>query len=234
MNVRQDGLVLTVELDGEAVGRAELRLEDGEAWVASFETSRAGVDEKLFRAATEACRELEREQARGVAQPSWGRVYVQTDDEAAVGRAVTRFLPRLGRSERTAVGAPRNGWIEIDDELCSREPALLRRLSRELSDRMGAVVVALGVEEGAVVRYIIFESGRVADEYASVPEFHGPLPPGDVVALGANPTVAARLTGADPARVRAVARTAGSPAELPPPNELAAQVAALLGLGSRA
>ncbi len=64
-----------------------------------------------------------------------------------------------------------------------------------------------------------------------MPEFYGPLPPGDVVALGANPTVAARLTGADPARVRAVARTASSPAELPPPPELAAQLAGLLGFG---
>ena len=34
-----------------------------------------------------------------------------------------------------------------------------------------------------------------------MPEYHGPLPPGDVIALGANPTVLARLTGADPARV---------------------------------
>ena len=127
-----------------------------------------------------------------------------------------------------------SGWVEIDDDLCSADPALLRRLARELSDRMGAVVLSLGVEDGAVVRYILFESGRVADEYASVPEFHGPLPPGDVVALGANPTVAARLTGADPAAVRAVARTASSPGELPPPSELAARLAEVLGLGSTA
>ena len=53
-----------------------------------------------------------------------------------------------------------------------------------------------------------------------MPEYHGPLPPGDVIALGANPTVVARLTGADPARVREVARTAASPADLPPALEL--------------
>jgi predicted RNA polymerase sigma factor len=58
------------------------------------------------------------------------------------------------------------------------------------------------------------------------------LPPGDVIALAANPTVAQRLTGADPARVRAVAHTAESSAELPPPEELHAQLAAVLGVGS--
>lgn len=161
---------------------------------------------------------------------SWGSVYVQSDDHAALERAVRQFVPRLGRSEHTEVLPPNNGWIEVRDELCSREPALLRRLARELSDRSGAVVVQLGVEEGAVVRYVLYERGRIADEYASIPEYHGPLPPGDVVALNANPTVAARLTGADPGRVREVARTASSPNELPPPDDLRRQIADVLGL----
>ena len=51
-------------------------------------------------------------------------------------------------------------------------------------------MLTLGVEEGAVVRYVLFDRGSIADEYASLPEYHGPLPPGDVVALSANPTVA--------------------------------------------
>src|SRR5207249_6945218 len=136
---------------------------------------------------------VERELARARHGGSRGRVYVQTDDEAAVERAVRQFIPRLGRSERTEVSQPRNGWIAVDDELCSRQPKLLRRLAQELSDRTGAVVLSLGVEDGAVVRYLLLERGRIADEYASVPEYFGPLPPGDVVALSANPTVAQRL-----------------------------------------
>ncbi len=163
---------------------------------------------------------------------TYGRVYVQTDDETLVERAVAQFVPRLGRSTRTHVSQPRNGWIEIDDELCSRDPRALRRLGQELSYRSGGVTLTLGVEEGAVVRYVLFDRGSVADEYASVPEFHGPLPPGDVVALGANPTVVQRLTGADPERVRAVARTAGSPRDLPPAPELYARLAEVLGVGS--
>ena len=65
-----------------------------------------------------------------------------------------------------------------------------------------------------------------------MPEYFGPLPPGDVVALGANPTVVARLTGADRGALRAVARTADSPAELPPAPELSRELAAVLGVAS--
>jgi [ribosomal protein S18]-alanine N-acetyltransferase len=169
----------------------------------------------------------ERLEARAGA--TFGSVHVQTDDVGGVERAVRTFVPRLGRSAGTVVVPPRNGWIGVYDELCGREPELLRRLARELSDRFG-VGLAIGVEAGQVVRYVLFDRGRMVDEYLSVPEYHGPLPPGDVIALGANPTLLARLTGADPARVRAVARTAASPADLPPAEELVAQVGELLGL----
>jgi hypothetical protein len=43
--------------------------------------------------------------------------------------------------------------------------------------------------------------------------------------------VAQRLTGADPARVRAVARTAAGAGELPAPEELLSQLAEVLGVG---
>ncbi len=168
----------------------------------------------------------------GERPPSSGATYVQTDDEGVVERAVAKYLPRIGRSESTTVSPPQNGWIRVDDELCSRDPKALRRLGRELSLALGAIVLTLGIEEGSVVRYILWDRGGIADEYASVPEHYGPLPPGDVIALAANPTVAQRLTGADPARVRAVARTAGSVAELPAPEELCAQLAGVLGVVS--
>ena len=165
---------------------------------------------------------------------SSGRVFVQSDDETMVEKAVGQFVPRLGRSAHTDVKQPRNGWIEVEDELCSRDPKALRRLGQELSYRTGGVVLTLGIEDGALVRYVLFDRGSVADEYASVPEYHGPLPPGDVIGLGANPTVVARLTGADPDRVRAVARTAKSAEDLSPAQELYAQLADLLGVGSEA
>jgi hypothetical protein len=48
--------------------------------------------------------------------------------------------------------------------------------------------------------------------------------------MAANPTVLARLTGADPQRVRTAAPTAVSPADLPPAPEILAELAAALGL----
>jgi hypothetical protein len=115
-------------------------------------------------------------------------------------------------------------------ELVDRDRQVRERLASELSNATAAVVCAIGVEEGAVVRYALFDRGGAVDEYASVPDYFGPLPPGDVVALGANPTVLARLTGADPARVREVVRTAVSPAELPPATELVQAIAGVLGV----
>ncbi len=162
--------------------------------------------------------------------PTFGSIHVQTDDTGAVERAVHKVLPRLGRSESTTVTGPSNGWVAVRDELGDREPGVLQRLAKELSYMFGGVVLVLGVEDGELVRYTLYDSGAIVDEYASVPEYRGSLPPGDVIALGANPTVVARLTGADPARVREVARTAASPADLPPALELHAQIAELMGV----
>jgi ribosomal protein S18 acetylase RimI-like enzyme len=160
---------------------------------------------------------------------SFGSIHIQSDDLSAVEQAVRQFVPRLpGGSRGSLISAPRAGWIAVYDDVCDRNPEMLRRLARELSDRMGAVTLLLGVEREELVRMILFERGRIVDEYLSVPEFYGPLPPGDVVGLAANPTVVSRLTRADPDAVRRVAQTAASPADLPPARELLAQLAATM------
>jgi ribosomal protein S18 acetylase RimI-like enzyme len=156
-------------------------------------------------------------------EPSRGTVYVQTDDEAAVEKAAAGFL----RRPATTVSPPLNGWVAVDDDACDGDSDLQGRLARELSYRLGVVLV-LRLEESQVVRLITLDEGRIVDEYLSVPEFWGPLPPGDVIALGINPTVVSRLTGADAAHLRAVARTADSPADLPPAADLYAELAATL------
>ena len=162
--------------------------------------------------------------------PTFGSVHAQTDDLGAVERVVQKVMPRLGKSAGTSVSGPFDGWVVVHDELCDREPEMLRRLARELSYALPAVTLSLGVEAGAVVRYNLFDRGGDVDEYLSVPEFYGELPPGDVIALGSNPMVVARLTGADPRRVREVARTASAPADLPPATELVVEIAGALGL----
>jgi ribosomal protein S18 acetylase RimI-like enzyme len=160
---------------------------------------------------------------------SFGSIHVQSDDLSGVEAAVRQFVPRLpGGSRGSLVAAPRNGWITVYDDVCDRDPDMLRRLARELSDRMGSVVLLLGVEEEELLRMVLYERGRIVDEYLSVPEFHGPLPPGDVVGFAANPTVIHRLTGADAEEVRRIARTAPAPADLPPARELLRDLAAAL------
>jgi hypothetical protein len=172
-----------------------------------------------------------KERLGGRETPSFGSIHVQSDDLTAVEHAIRQFVPRLpGASRGSLIAPPRNGWIAVYDDVCERDPSMLRRLAREVSDRRGAVVVSLGVEEDAVVRMIVLERGRVVDEYLSVPAYYGPLPPGDVVALAANPTVLSRLTGADPGNVRRIARTAPSPADLPPARELLGALADVLGI----
>ncbi|HKH29888.1 MAG TPA: hypothetical protein VKA45_02435, partial [Gaiellaceae bacterium] len=109
---------------------------------------------------------LRRDLERSPRGESFGSVHVQTDDLPAVQRAVSAFTPlRAGGSAGSVVIPPRGGWISVYDELADRDPTALRRLARELSDRLGAVVMSLGVEDGAVVRFLLLDRGRLLDEY---------------------------------------------------------------------
>jgi hypothetical protein len=166
----------------------------------------------------------------GVEEPSTGSVHLQTDDQAAVEKAVARWAPRVARTSATVVSAPENGWIGVYDEVAGSEPDRLRKLASELSYVISGVVVALGIERGAVVRLVAFERGQMMDEYLSIPEYYGALPPGDAMALRANPTLLARLTGGKAPSIRAAALTAGSTAELPPPEDLANGLVKALGI----
>lgn len=151
--------------------------------------------------------------------------HVQSDDEVSVERAVAQFLPRLEEPVLTTNGS----WIRATDPVLVRDRDAHGRFARELSERLGAVTVALALE-GAVVRFRLYERGRMVDEYLSVPTFYGELSKGDELALAANPTLVSRLTGADRDEVRRVARTAETPADLPPAAELYHQLARLMGL----
>jgi len=151
--------------------------------------------------------------------------HIQTDDEVSVQRAVDQFVPRLDNAQVSANGS----WIRVGDAYFDHDREAQHRFARDLSDRLGAVTVALS-QEGEVVRFRLYERGRMVDEYLSVPTYYGNVSKGDELALAANPTLVARLTGADRDAVRSVARTAASPAELPPAHELYEQIARVMGL----
>ena len=81
-----------------------------------------------------------RGEARSQDAASFGSIHLQSDDLSAVEQAVRQFVPRLpGGSRGSLVAPPRDGWIAVYDDVCDRNPEMLRRLARELSDRMGAV-----------------------------------------------------------------------------------------------
>jgi hypothetical protein len=239
-----EGVALLAEEDGNAVGYLLARYGDHgptTVYVAEHGSthmlldvdsenrdaiafySHLGFEEgaKIFHVAVETL--LQVRESRG---ESIGALHVQSDDAQAVERVVNEYLPRMMRGGSSTVEGSRT-WTAVRVTPFDRDA--LRQLGRELSYRFGVTVI-LALEEEAVVHFVIHDQGRMVDEYLSVPEFYGPLPPGDALALRSNPTVVSRLTGADAARVRAVARTADMPGDLPPASEIYAQLAELMGL----
>jgi len=225
MNVKREGESYVAEENGTVLGSA--RVAPGGGVVLELGDPREGVALALLRAVAAAQADSGDTEERST---SHGSVHLQTDDQAAVVQLVSRLVPRVFHSAATVVSVPRNGWITVYDMVIDRDPHQLARLGRELSNASGLVVFAIGVEEAKVVHYIAFERGRMLDEYVSVPEFRAPLPPGDAIALRANPTVVARLTGAQAGEIRAVARTAASPDELPPADLLLRELSLAIGI----
>jgi ribosomal protein S18 acetylase RimI-like enzyme len=186
---------------------------------------RLGFEEKEKHMATplDALEQRLTQTERGGSRAS---THVQSDDETSVERAIAQFTPRLTSPQVSAS----ESWIRVGDPTLDANREAHGRFAKDLSDRLGAVTVALAVEDGGVVRFRLYERGSMVDEYLSVPTYYGPIPKGDELALEANPTLVARLTGADREDVRRIARTAESANELPPADELYEQIATLMGL----
>jgi ribosomal protein S18 acetylase RimI-like enzyme len=226
---RRQGVAKTLLAECVAVAK-----EQGAAWVSLDVLSSNAIGVTAWRrlgfveysqAMAAPLDALERRLEEGPHGESQATTHVQSDDELSVERAVAQFLPRLESPE-----VHRNeSWIRVADPVLDRDREAHGRFARELSERLGAVTVALALE-GEVVRFRLYERGRMVDEYLSVPTYYGPLSKGDELALAANPTLVSRLTGADRDEVKRVARTASSPAELPAAPELYEQVARLMGL----
>jgi hypothetical protein len=224
MNIRSEGEQFIAEDGGAVLGTA--RVSDRGVVIELAEPNES-VALALVHAVAAS---VPRTEETAVFAPSFGSVHLQTDDQNGVVQLVERLVPRVFRSRTTAVSPVRNGWVGVYDEIADRDPRRLERLGRELSNAVGFVTFTIGVEDGLAIHYIAFERGRLLDEYLSVPEYRGPLAPGDAIAMRANPTVVARLTGADPAAIRRVARTADYPVDLPPAEQLIDDLAAVLGL----
>jgi len=202
-------LSLEVLLANESAVAVWRRLGFGDVWL-GMTTPLAALDRRLD--------EPEHHDSRAT-------THVQADDMVSVERAIAQFIPRLEAVDVRANGS----WIRVADPVLDRDRQAHGRFARELSERLGAVTVALALE-GEVVRFRLYERGRMVDEYLSVPTYYGELAKGDELALAANPTLVARLTGADREQVRRVARNDVTPAALPPAPELYESIARMMGL----
>jgi hypothetical protein len=222
MNVRREGDSFVAEEEGKLLG--SLR-RDTDGVVLELKEPREGVALALLRASAADDDQVAQELEEG----SFGSVHLQTDDQGDVVKLVERLAPRVLTSRETVVSPARNGWVAVYDEVAERDPDKLRALGRELSSASAHVKITIGVEYGRIVHLIAMDRGRLMDEYVSVPSLRN-VAPGDAIALRANPTVLSRLTGADPGRIRSVARTAESPDELPSAEDILADVAAALGI----
>ncbi len=171
--------------------------------------------------------ELDGRLGNAPAGPSRASIHAKTADRLSVDRAVAEVIPRL---ENPSVTDEPGGWIRISNDLLDTDRDLQMKLARDISDRLGAVAVGLAVEHGAVVRFKLYERGLMVDEYLSVPTYYEALDLGDALAFHANPTLVARLTGADRDEVHKVAKTGDSPADLPPAETLYEEIAKLMGL----
>ena len=141
----------------------------------------------------------QRSSTRGPDGPSFGFVHVQTDDVETVEAGRRQGAPaRAGRRGRERLGRVRADATDAVTRHGSR------RLAKELSYTSGGVVLSLGVEDGAVVRYVLFDRGADVDEYLSVPEYYGDAAAGRRVCARCEPD-----RGRSPDRRRPEARARG-------------------------
>ena len=86
-----------------------------------------------------------------------------------------QFVPRLEAPEVSSNGS----WIRVVDPVLDRDREAHGAV-RQASSPSGSARsrVALALEHGAVVRFRLYERGRMVDEYLSVPTFYGALPEG--------------------------------------------------------
>ena len=99
--------------------------------------------------------------------PARATTHVQTDDEVSVERAVAQFVPRL---EAPQVSAPRTAG-SASPTRCSTTTATRTAASRRSCLRAARRGHRRARdEEGEVVRFRLYERGRMVDEYLSVPD----------------------------------------------------------------
>jgi hypothetical protein len=97
--------------------------------------------------------------------------HVRNASAAACAKALTTLI-----SSRALVTDAKNGWTTVYDEQSdSQDIEVLRRLAKDLSSRLKTAVIAMMVHDSDIFVYLIYENGKLIDQFDSKPDYFGPV-----------------------------------------------------------
>src|SRR5580658_950634 len=102
---------------------------------------------------------------------SFTNYHVRKADAAACARALTALI-----SARALVTDSKNGWTTVYDEHSdSQDIEVFRRLAKGLSSKLKTAIIALMVHDSDIFVYLIYEHGKLIDQFDSKPDYFGPV-----------------------------------------------------------
>jgi len=97
--------------------------------------------------------------------------HVRKVDAEVCAKALTTLI-----SSRALVTDSKNGWTTVYDEQSdSQDIEVLRRLAKELSSKLKTAVIAMMVHDSDIFVYLIYENGKLIDQFDSKPDYFGPV-----------------------------------------------------------
>jgi ankyrin repeat protein len=97
--------------------------------------------------------------------------HVRNANAAACAKALTTLI-----SSRALVTDAKNGWTTVYDERSeSQNIEVLRELAKGLSSKLKTAVIAMMVHDSDIFVYLIYEKGKLIDQFDSKPDYFGPV-----------------------------------------------------------
>lgn len=98
--------------------------------------------------------------------------HVRTRDTAKCLKVLPSII-----GKRALVTDCENDWITIyDEESESQDMKILRRLAENLSSKLKTVAMAMLVHDSDVLQYVVYDKGKLIDQFDSKPDYFGPVP----------------------------------------------------------
>jgi hypothetical protein len=97
--------------------------------------------------------------------------HVRKVDAEVCAKALTTLI-----SSRALVTDSKNEWTTVYDEQSdSQDIEVLRRLAKDLSSKLKTAVIAMMVHDSDIFVYLIYENGKLIDQFDSKPDYFGPV-----------------------------------------------------------